>query len=326
MTNSTSSFSRRLLISAAVVSVVTIAMSTSTTKAEADEDPYTREALRELGWINNECGTNITLAPIDKATFEKYSGGMVAPCKIFGALRPFCHQDSGKPHPAGQAFIKENIKTISCTMTPDTDKPEVKLSISGGNLSYRISPKWSIGSETEEALKKDATFKKIFEKRRVWDLQNVQIPEQTAKIKETCDADVKMTIDIPSFQARGYVLSYPDLAVADLCMSFGYGIYDSCKEDKAGTLSRVRGIRCSMTREESDANAKVRIVNNEVVVEVSKASADGYEARTKVKTLIKAASPASASSPSTPSTPSSPSTPTKKSFKKSSKSAGSRGG
>src|SRR5512134_417092 len=107
------------------LSLVALAGST-TTAASAESDPYSDEAKRWLEFVNRDCGTSITLEPMDVADLKARQGGTVNFCgRVFDQLRTYCQQSdgpqAGKPHPAGQAFVKENIQSISCKIGPTVD-------------------------------------------------------------------------------------------------------------------------------------------------------------------------------------------------------------
>lgn len=264
-------FVRRWIAGLFTMSVVALAAST-TTPANADADPYTEEAKRWLGFVNRDCGTNITLEPMNVADLKARQGGTVNFCgRVFDQLRSYCQQSdgpqAGKPHPAGQAFIKENVKSISCKIGPDADKPVVKVSLKSSVLSFETTPKFSTQSETDEAMRKEPTLSKIWPKRRVWDLENIQIPEAARHLKSACGDDMTLKIDVPSWQARGKLLSYPDAAAADICANYARGIMKACGENKAKTRAKVSGIQCGLLpAKQEDAEAQIKIANKQVVV------------------------------------------------------------
>ncbi len=260
--------------------------------AIADPDPYTGEANRWLELVNRDCGSKITLAPLDVADLEARQGGTVNFCgRVFDQLRLYCTQDfgpqAGKPHPAGQAFVSENVKSIACGIGPDADKPQVTVTLKNGVLSFKTTPKFSTQSETDEALKN--ALAPIWPKRRVWDLEHLQIPEASKQLKEACGDDAVMAIDVPSWQARDKLTSYPDAAVADICANYARGIVKACTENKTATRARVNGIRCGLLpKNKEDAEAEIRVANKQVIVMLGTLNSNMVDSGNKVYSVLKA--------------------------------------
>ena len=239
-----------------------IVMATSTI---ATADSFSDEVQHWLGFVNQDCGSSIRLeGPVKKV--DNFQLGNCA--GAFDQLRRYCKQDNGKPHPAGQEFVKQNIKVFSCKAGPDADKPVVSISIRNGVFALQTTP--GFGAQgIEEAMRADRTLSKIWPKRRVWDLENVDLPESSKWLKEACGADVAMTIDVPSWQARGKLLDYPDTGAADVCANYAAGLVKACKQDKAKARAQVSGIRCSLlpATQENDP-PQIRIVGKQIQVHI----------------------------------------------------------
>lgn len=233
----------------------------------ASADSFTDELERWLGFVNRDCGTAIRLE-VNGAEL-KARGASTSNCTgAFDELRRYCQQDSGKPHPAGQEFVKQHVKAISCKVGPDGDKPVVKVSVRGGVLALQTTP--GFGAQgIAEAMRSDPALSKIWVKRRVWDLENLDLPDASKRLKGACGDDVAMTIDVASWQARGKLLGYPDAAVADICSNFAGGLVKACQSDKAKTRARVTGIRCGLLpASKEDDPPQIRIVNKQVIVQL----------------------------------------------------------
>ena len=98
-----------------------------------------------------------------------------------------------------------------------------------------------------------------------------------------------MAIDVPSWQARDKLTSYPDAAVADICANYARGIVKACTENKTATRARVNGIRCGLLpKNKEDAEAEIRVANKQVIVMLGTLNSSMVDSGNKVYSVLKA--------------------------------------
>ena len=119
-----------------VVAFLAVLSSESLATAQSYREQVEGRLNEALARTNKMCGTNLELAAPDWAAWEK-AGAKAQDCTpILDALTQACRQDkSSEPHPAGQAFVKDKVKSVKCALLPDKNKSEEKVSIESGVVS-----------------------------------------------------------------------------------------------------------------------------------------------------------------------------------------------
>lgn len=237
--------------------------------AETYKERNQGELDRALARTNEACGgTTITLAPIDWTAWEKVGGKAQDCAPIISTVANMCSNDSGKPHVAGQAFVKEKVKSLACGMIPDKGKPEEKVTAQNGVITFTRVPQYSPTGEVPRLLYADPVFAKVFDIKREWDIVNIDTPEAAKNLVKHCGDDMKLTIDIASWRVAGNGQLPNALDVGEMCRIYAGGLATVCESEKAAARKKFDSFRCSYSKA-IKGKAKVSFKGREVVVESS---------------------------------------------------------
>lgn len=251
--------------------LLTLVLAPAIAAADSYKDGYQQDLDKTLARTNTMCGTTLTLAPIDWAAWEK-AGAKAQDCRpIIEAVREVCRKErKDEPHPAGQAFVKEKLKSFRCTILPDNNKSEEQVTIQDGVVTFARVPQYSPTGEVMRLLFKDASFAKVTNVKREWDLENVDTPIASESLKKSCGDDMKLTIDIASWRLAGQDgTNVPTrLDIGEMCKIYASGVADLCSDGKDTVRKQFDGMRCGYSKAVK-GKATVAFKGREVVVSSS---------------------------------------------------------
>lgn len=210
--------------------------------ANAEDRKTFNEAAAKM---NKVCESNIKAT----ANFSEFKNGSATyACQpIFDELQKACQREkSYDPLPAGQEFIREHVKTISCVggvMPAQGKPPVVTITRTGTELKFAPPPDViNTGWETQAEFKKKftdlGTHLRLFYAKEQFD-------EAAAKTNEICGSKIEMSADVPSWQKGGSLLKYPDLAVEEICNLYLGALEKACKAGNSASISsNIKRVVC----------------------------------------------------------------------------------
>lgn len=250
------------------IGVLVICVLAGSAMAETYKEQHQSELDKALKRLNEMCGTSITLAPIDWAAWEKASGKAQDCRPIIETVYEACRQDrADKPHPAGQAFVKASVKSLSCALLPDKGKSEEKVTFENGKISLSRVPMYSPTGDVPRLLYAHDAFAKVEDAKRAWDIENIDQPEATKKLQH-CGDDMKLVIDIASWRQVGDGKLPTRLDIGEMCGIYASGVGNVCEEHKAAVRKKFDTFRCTYSKA-VNGKATVAFKGKEIVVQSS---------------------------------------------------------
>jgi hypothetical protein len=196
---------------------------------------------KQVKKINETCGSNMSAT----ADFSKFGDSIWACDAIFVELRKAClNLPYETPHPGGMEFISKNVKSVECKAIQVPEGQPAKVSIERSGTKVTFSTVYTQNTESLTEVEFHKKFADLRQYKRVWDFES-DMKKNSADLSEACGGEITMSGDVKSWQSRGNLMGYPDLAVTEICTNLVKPVKKACQGADAATIrSNIKTVTC----------------------------------------------------------------------------------